>query len=214
MVSNKLFRFFEDSSGSFFLFNDEVGINWEDKPYILLEGENCMNKQSMWFLTLFSLILVLSVYYITMPNELLLSNHSNYNSEGVMQQEEEQTEANVVIEECEEIVALRVSHDDAILQEIQALQVMMTNDKKTAEEKNEAYEQIQYLTTLQGKEEKIEAKLKNVYKIDNFVEIDNTVVKVVVAKKEHDVNLANDIMKTVQEEFESKMYITVKFATN
>ena len=168
----------------------------------------------MWFLTLFSLILVLSVYYITMPNELLLSNHSNYNSEGVMQQEEEQTEANVVIEECEEIVALRVSHDDAILQEIQALQVMMTNDKKTAEEKNEAYEQIQYLTTLQGKEEKIEAKLKNVYKIDNFVEIDNTVVKVVVAKKEHDVNLANDIMKTVQEEFESKMYITVKFATN
>ena len=30
-----------------------------------------INKQKIWFLTLFSLILVLSVYYITMPSELL-----------------------------------------------------------------------------------------------------------------------------------------------
>ena len=37
-----------------------------------------INKQSLWFLTLFSLILVLSVYYITMPNDLLISNNSNY----------------------------------------------------------------------------------------------------------------------------------------
>ena len=30
-----------------------------------------INKQTLWFLTLFSLILVLGVYYITMPNDLL-----------------------------------------------------------------------------------------------------------------------------------------------
>ena len=35
-----------------------------------------INKKSLWFLTLFSLILVLSVYYVTMPNELLLTNNS------------------------------------------------------------------------------------------------------------------------------------------
>ena len=34
-----------------------------------------INKQNLWFLTLFSLILVLSVYYITMPNELLLAHN-------------------------------------------------------------------------------------------------------------------------------------------
>ena len=33
-----------------------------------------INKQNLWFLTLFSLILVLSVYYITMPNDLLVNN--------------------------------------------------------------------------------------------------------------------------------------------
>ena len=36
-----------------------------------------MSKQSLWFLTLFSLILVLSVYYITMPNDLLVSNKNS-----------------------------------------------------------------------------------------------------------------------------------------
>ena len=30
-----------------------------------------INKQKLWFLTLFSLILVLSVYYITMPSDVL-----------------------------------------------------------------------------------------------------------------------------------------------
>ena len=34
-----------------------------------------INKQGIWFLTLTSLVLVLSVYYITMPNELLLTNN-------------------------------------------------------------------------------------------------------------------------------------------
>ena len=29
-----------------------------------------INKQGLWFLTLFSLILVLSIYYITMSNEI------------------------------------------------------------------------------------------------------------------------------------------------
>ena len=32
-----------------------------------------VNKQGLWFLTLFSLILVLSIYYITMPNEIFKS---------------------------------------------------------------------------------------------------------------------------------------------
>ena len=38
------------------------------------EDHRMINKQNLWFLTLFSLILVLSVYYITMPNDLLVDN--------------------------------------------------------------------------------------------------------------------------------------------
>ena len=35
-----------------------------------------INKKNLWFLTLFSLVLVLSVYYVTMPSELLTTNNS------------------------------------------------------------------------------------------------------------------------------------------
>jgi len=42
-----------------------------------------INKQSLWFLTIFSLILVLSVYYITMPNELLVGNNGKVDVEKV-----------------------------------------------------------------------------------------------------------------------------------
>ena len=34
-----------------------------------------INKKNLWFLTLFSLVLVLSVYYVTMPKELLTTNN-------------------------------------------------------------------------------------------------------------------------------------------
>lgn len=36
-----------------------------------------INKQGLWFLTLFSLILVLSIYYITMPDQMFLTNNGN-----------------------------------------------------------------------------------------------------------------------------------------
>jgi len=175
-----------------------------------------MNKQSMWFLTLFSLILVLSVYYVTMPNELLLQNNSSYvNSDSEVEDViYEKEDVLITISESEEIVALKVEHDEAVMKEMNELQQQMLSEDITIDEKNSVFEQIQLLTSLQGKEEKIEEKLKSTYKIDNFVEIDNSIVRVVVAKRDHDVNLANDMMKSVQEEFDSKMYITIKFADN
>lgn len=63
-----------------------------------------INKKNLWFLTLFSLILVLSVYYITMPSELLLTSNGNY----IDTNKKEETEPTVSIEESELITALRV----------------------------------------------------------------------------------------------------------
>ena len=168
-----------------------------------------MNKQSMWFLTLFSLILVLSVYYITMPNELLLTNNSNVLTEEVNSDTEE--EVSVEIEECESVIAYNETLEDSRNKQITELEAVMLDTSKTTDEKNEAYEQIKFLNELTGKEEQLEEKIKNNFKIDNFIEIDNSSIKVIAAKKEHDITLANKIMETIQEEFSNKMYITVKF---
>ena len=40
-----------------------------------------INKKNLWFLTLFSLVLVLSIYYVTMPSEVFDKELSNKESE-------------------------------------------------------------------------------------------------------------------------------------
>lgn len=169
----------------------------------------------MWFLTLFSLILVLSVYYITMPNELLLTNNNVYqNKEKKKEQsveKEVENNAQVTIRESETLTAMRVSLEEERLTMREELQKTLTDQETGSEEKNNAYEQLRYLTQLQGTEEKLESKIKKTYALDSFVKVENNQVKVVISSKEHNNSLANNIMRTVQEEFTEKMYITVRF---
>ena len=167
-----------------------------------------INKQSIWFLTLFSLILVLSVYYITMPNELLMTN----NSKQTTASKEETEETSAVIKESEILTALRVESEEKRTAEIDELNKILNNNESSTEDKNNAFEKIKGLNSIKEKEQLIEKKIKENFKLDSFVKIDeNNQIRIVVAQKEHDVDLANNIMRSVQEEFDTKMYISVQF---
>lgn len=171
-----------------------------------------INKQSLWFLTLFSLILVLSVYYITMPNELLLTNNSNYlNTEPTSGDGDSNSDTKVTIEESELLVTMRVNLEEERNTVMAELRTTLTNEEATSQEKNDAYEQIKYITNLKSQESQLEEKIKKDYGIECFIKIDTNEVKVVAIKDKHDMKLANSIMKTIQNEFSNKMYITVKF---
>ena len=65
---------------------------------------------------------------------------------------------------------------------------------------------------LSNEEEKLENIIKEKYKLDSFVKIDNNDVDIVIIKKEHDISLANKIMKTTSGEFEDKVSVSIKFA--
>ena len=106
---------------------------------------------------------------------------------------------------------MRVSLEEEREEMMADLRGTLTSEEATAEEKNNAYEQIKYLTDIKGKEEALEEKIKEQFSLDNFVKIDNNEVKVVAIKKEHNSSLANQIMKSVQEEFSEKVYVSVKF---
>ena len=100
-----------------------------------------MNKKSIWFFTLFSLILVLSVYYITMPSELL-------NAPTIKEEpKEEITEASI-------LVALRVDDEEEYEEELETIKEVLTAKESTTEEKNNAFVQgvdkiyKQFLSTL------------------------------------------------------------------
>ena len=69
-----------------------------------------INKQNLWFLTLFSLILVLSVYYITMPNDLLVKATKSEEVEKNKDKEEEKVKETV--EEVSSLTAMRVSLEE------------------------------------------------------------------------------------------------------
>ena len=160
-----------------------------------------ISKQSLWFLTLFSLILVLSVYYITMPNDLLKDNSASKDSEVI----------ETKIEEVDSLVAMRVSLEEERQTSIDSLQQQLVSDVLGTEEKNSIYEQLKYLNELQGKEQELEKTIKDNYKINCFVKIENSNAEVVCVSKKHDNKLANNIMRLIQSKYENKMFVTVKF---
>lgn len=160
-----------------------------------------INKQSLWFLTLFSLILVLSVYYVTMPSELLFTDNGKIDKK----------DSSVVIKESELLTALRVETEDQRISMMKELKMILTNIEASVHEKNNAYEQLKLLDVLKGKEELLEKKINKDFELSSFVKIDNNQIRVVIASDKHDTKLANDIMRSIQNEFEEKVYISVKF---
>lgn len=175
-----------------------------------------INKQNLWFLTLFSLILVLSVYYITMPNDLLIASSSTETKEKSKKEDTSSDDEKTIseVDEADSLTALRVSLDEERDKEKEELKTTMTKEDATTDEKNNAYEQLKYLSVIEGEEEKLEKLIKEKHKLDSFVKIDNNTITVVAAKKKHDVTLANNIMRTIQGEYDTKKTITVKFEGN
>ena len=168
-----------------------------------------INKKSIWFLTLFSLILVLSIYYITMPSELLLTTKENYNQQKETKETEEETK--VTMKESDLLTSLRVKANDEMVKEMDELKAILTSKDASSEEKNNAFDRMKELNSVRGKEETLEKKIKDEFKLDSFVKIDGNQIRVVVNIETLDKKTANNIMRSVQSNFEEKMYISVKY---
>ena len=161
-----------------------------------------INKKNLWFLTLFSLVLVLSIYYVTMPNEVFKDN-----SIGDLPGEE----VNINIEESSVVSALKVEDDAIVMEEINTLKEKLTNSELSADDKNEIFEELKLINKNSSIEETIESDIKEVCNCENFVKVDGDNVRVVLDSKDNSVTTANKIMRLVQDEFDEKMYISVKF---
>ena len=161
-----------------------------------------INKKNLWFLTLFSLVLVLSIYYVTMPNELLLT------SNGV---EDGNNDKQLNVKESSIISALKVEDNNSTLKEIGALKEILTKEDSSVDDKNKAFDTLKLINQISSKEELLEEKIMNNYSLDSFVKIDGDQIRVVIESETHDNDLANKIMKTIQKEFDTKQYISIQF---
>ena len=159
-----------------------------------------INKQKLWFLTLFSLILVLSVYYVTMPSNLLSVSDIK-----------EDTTPTINMEDTNILDVLKEENNERVAKEIESLRKIVVDVETNIDDKNIAYEKIQKLEENKGKEEKIVSLIKEKLGFDTYVEIKNAKVNVIVSNKEHYYKIANDIIKLVSSSFDSDKSVTVKF---
>ena len=160
-----------------------------------------INKKNLWFLTLFSLVLVLSIYYVTMPSEVFDKKLS----------EEKVEETNTEIQESTLVASLKVEDDANMQEKINNLKEKLTDTSISTEDKNNYFEELKLLNKNSSKEETLETKIKESCNCDNFVKIEGDNVRVVLDSDDSNTSKANEIMRLVQKEFDNKMYISVKF---
>lgn len=161
-----------------------------------------INKQNLWFITLFSLIMVLSIYYLTMSDDTLQTLNVNATNDDATK---------VVVSENETLVALKVADEEALVTKIEELQNTLLNATASLEEKNAAYEELQSINKEESSKETIVKMLKEKYSLDSYVKISDNNISVTISSTKHDTKLANDIIRSIQNLYDKDMYITVKF---
>ena len=162
-----------------------------------------INKQNLWFLTLFSIILVLSVYYIALPGEKL----SSLISEG----ETKSDKVNSIITESDVLATLRVENDETVLKEMTDLQKTLLDSAVSAEDKNNAYERLLSINLNKGKESTLESLILKTHNLKSFIKIKDDKINIIISSNDSSYEKANNIIRTIQDQFDEKMYITVKY---
>ena len=158
-----------------------------------------IKKQNIWFTFLCSIILVLSIVYVSMNQD----NLKDFNIE-------EFDDVDMVINESTELVALRIQDDEEEMETINELQSIILDSSKSASDKSNAYDSLIDLTTNKSLETKLETIIKDNFKFDSYVKINGDNVTIFVKSDKHDYSLANEIIRKV-DNIVSNKYITVKF---
>ena len=160
-----------------------------------------INKQSIWFTFLFSVILVLSIFYISMNENDLSEYIKNVDT----------TDTALVVNESTELVALRVQSDEEMMETITELQDIILSETADVQAKNDAYDNLMNISNNKTNEEKMEKIILQEFDNDAFVKINGNNITIVIDSSKHDYALANQIIRRISEEFKSDKYITIKF---
>lgn len=158
-----------------------------------------IRKQNLWFLTLFSLVLVMGVYYITMPSDI------------VVNMEEENITPTIEIIENDYLTALKQEKEEDRKNKKREYEQTLNSVVTTSEEKNNAYLGIKELNELKEEEETLQEKIKKEFKLDSYVKINGNEITIVGSLDKHDTKLANNIMRFVQGLYDERKIISISF---
>ncbi|MFJ7510065.1 SpoIIIAH-like family protein [Peribacillus simplex] len=191
-----------------------------------------LKKQTVWLLTMLSLVVVLSVYYLTAPEE----NAADMTATEQMEKEENKTDSktenkadtkgenkseketskntegsSVTIASGDEFESLRMQIEDERAKLNEELTAKMGNTELSAEERDEAYAKIEQLSETKVKENIIENLIVAMDYNAALVRVDGTDVKVSVKADKQTKTEANNIIRLVRKEVSDAQNVVVDF---
>jgi stage III sporulation protein AH len=185
-----------------------------------------LKKQTVWLLTMLSLVVVLSVYYITSPeqkkNELaaveqkakteLTQKTSSTAKDAKSSTKDGKTVVSQVTGD-EEFAALRLKLEEQRSEQKAELTAVVASTDLPADERSKAADQMQKLSETAQKEEILETLIRSMGYEDALVRADGDKVRVTVkAKKKPTATDANKIMLKVKQEIGDTNYVAVEFS--
>lgn len=178
-----------------------------------------LKKQTVWLLTMLSLVVVLSVYYITSPEQKVnditavqQKPKDQLDSSQSVQKTADKSGKTVVSQVSDDTFdAIRMQVEDVRSQEKEDLQAKVASTDLPPEERSEAFDQMKKLSETAQKEQVLETIIKTLGYDDALVRADGDKVNITVkSKKKHSASAANDIIQLVKKEIDSN-FVAVEF---
>ncbi|MBS4199629.1 SpoIIIAH-like family protein [Bacillus sp. FJAT-49732] len=173
-----------------------------------------LKKQTVWLLTMLSLVVVLSVYYVTSEpavKDIATNGENASDTSGKMNDEDMKVITEASGDEAYEAVRLNLM--DKRSKEKDELTTQVAAPDLTADEKNKLYDQMKDIDTMGVKERTLESYIKTLGYSDSLVRIEDNQVYVTVKADEHSKANAVEILRLVRDEMGTQFIPTVEFDT-
>ena len=181
-----------------------------------------VRRRTVWFMTLLSLVAVISVYYLVDPAK-------QFNGLTIFSDDTLQNTAITGITDTDgakESVTQEVSSPSHLFEELRMtvsdersqLRAQLTekigSQEFTAEEKSKAYDEIDQLIKLDSAEASLEMLIKSLGYSDAFVKTDGSKVTVSVMAEELSTAKVDEIVYLVRTEMDGDIKVNVEFKPN
>lgn len=176
-----------------------------------------LKKQTVWLLTMLSLVVVLSVYYLTSPdannnmNTATTEQPSGEEGKAAGDEKEESNDDSVTISSGDEFAALRMQIEDERSKLNEELTEQIANTELSEEEILEAQDQIKEISAAKTQELILEDSIVSMDYEAALVRINDNNVMVTVKAKEHSKEDANKIIRLVRGEVADANDVSVEF---
>lgn len=175
-----------------------------------------VKRRTVWLLTLLSLAAVISVYYVFEPNRdvdlMTIFTDDTLQETTLTGVDDEEITATTSESYLFDEMRMEVSNERSQLRD--QLTQKIASDTATAEEKNEAFNQMNALIEQESSEAMLEMLIKSLGYSDALVRVNDEKAQVTVLSDEISKQQANEIIYVVRSELEEISDVTVNVQSN